>query len=488
MIYLGRLPLWTDELHTLLVASDPSWLAPFKVEIHPPLYYLLMQWWIGLFGASDIGLRLPSVMVGVGLVLLAWGVGREVFRAPGAGLMAAAVTAVAPLEVAYSQEAKAYTLLAAWQLGAILLTHRAWRTGGSAPLLGAVGLMIGAFYTHFFAVYAAVGIGLFLLVFKGRGKLRWPQLGVAGLVGAGAVLPWMAFRLSEQTRFVGSEFNAGLAFNEMKVMLLEATSITTGAGLVLVPLALVGVLAGTLRLGRSTRGKAGTGSAGSTVLLVTMAVTPVLLSWLFAYVLKIALSGFARYVVGSAVLLSVLAGYGVYCLPRRAVRVSAALLLAAALGWGLSVHHRWPYKLAYRAAAQRIARMDRDRPVVLVVGKDHSPELLLRYLPPDKRSSLVKLRFRRPWVDLPRDKPLPPQVAEAVERELAGLAHRLRRAEVVVYLDHDDWEWTNLRRAYLPALRRALGGQVYERALRLRARRRNGFDSHHLVLRILRRI
>ena len=60
--------LWLDEATTALVARMP--IADFftkfmPADFHPPLYYIVVHFWVRLFGASEISLRIPSIIFGI---------------------------------------------------------------------------------------------------------------------------------------------------------------------------------------------------------------------------------------------------------------------------------------------------------------------------------------------------------------------------------------------------------------------------------------
>ncbi len=60
-------PLWWDEGYSVFFATRDlgTMLARTAIDIHPPLYYLLLQAWIALLNTSDLALRLLSVAIGM---------------------------------------------------------------------------------------------------------------------------------------------------------------------------------------------------------------------------------------------------------------------------------------------------------------------------------------------------------------------------------------------------------------------------------------
>lgn len=112
---LGANSLWIDEMTTLVFAREHTvrelvFEMPMGIDPHPPLYYVIMKWWVDLVGASTVLVRVPSVLFGIGAVYLVYAFGRDVFE-PRVGLLAALFLAVAPMHVQYSREARMYALL-----------------------------------------------------------------------------------------------------------------------------------------------------------------------------------------------------------------------------------------------------------------------------------------------------------------------------------------------------------------------------------------
>ncbi len=80
-------------------------------ESAPPLYYALAWAWTQLAGTGEVGLRSLSALAGVATVPVAYLLGVEL-RGRRAGIAAAALVAVNPMLLWYSQEARGYALLA----------------------------------------------------------------------------------------------------------------------------------------------------------------------------------------------------------------------------------------------------------------------------------------------------------------------------------------------------------------------------------------
>jgi mannosyltransferase len=164
-------------------------------ESNPPLYYVLAWGWAKLFGTGEVGLRSLTALFGAATVPVAFLVGRELANAR-AGLLAAALVAVSPMLIWYSQEARSYALLVFFGALALLFFVRALRTGNGRDLgLWALASAL-ALCSHYFAVFAVAIEAVWLLVaLRTRWRLVLPVL--AGVVVVGlALLPLIATQMN----------------------------------------------------------------------------------------------------------------------------------------------------------------------------------------------------------------------------------------------------------------------------------------------------
>ena len=103
--------LWLDEATSALVVrmSVGDMFARFLPgDFHPPLYYLILNGWVSLFGSGELAIRVPSIIFGILTVYVVYKM---------AGKIPALLLATSGLHVYYSQEARMYamaTFLVAW--------------------------------------------------------------------------------------------------------------------------------------------------------------------------------------------------------------------------------------------------------------------------------------------------------------------------------------------------------------------------------------
>jgi 4-amino-4-deoxy-L-arabinose transferase-like glycosyltransferase len=144
--------------------------AVWYSESTPPVYYALAWAWSQLVGTGEYGLRAVSAIAGVLTVPVAYRIGLEL-RSRRAGLWAAALVAVNPMMLWYSQEARAYALVALFGALSLLYWVRAERSGARRDLVWWAVWSGLALATHYFVAFPILAEAVMLLRRRGRGSL-----------------------------------------------------------------------------------------------------------------------------------------------------------------------------------------------------------------------------------------------------------------------------------------------------------------------------
>jgi mannosyltransferase len=161
---LDRQSFWLDELVTVSLVrksfGDMVHAIPHS-EATPYLYYVLAWPWSRLFGSGEVGLRSLSALAGTATVVAAYGAGESLVSRR-VGLIAAALVAVNPFLIWYSQEARAYAVVTLFVSVGLWLFGRA--LAGDRRALAGWALVSGlALATHYFAVFVVVPEAIWLL-------------------------------------------------------------------------------------------------------------------------------------------------------------------------------------------------------------------------------------------------------------------------------------------------------------------------------------
>ena len=146
---VGSKSLWYDEAWSVALAAVDLKTAVILVkgQIYPPLYQILLHFWLLLFGTSETAARSLSAVFGIASVAALYNLTVRISGRRTA-LVAALILAVSPFHVEYSQEARGYSLLVllsllSFDLLLVWLDEHKWITGTAYAAITALCL-----YTH----------------------------------------------------------------------------------------------------------------------------------------------------------------------------------------------------------------------------------------------------------------------------------------------------------------------------------------------------
>jgi 4-amino-4-deoxy-L-arabinose transferase-like glycosyltransferase len=187
--------LWVDEaisVHQAHMSLGAMLENLRQTDNHPPLYFICLWATVRVFGFSQLAVHLPSIVAGTALVPALFVTGRELFGRR-TGLVAAALGAIAPLAVWYSQEARMYSLFMLFATLVVWAQLRAIRDGRVRFWAAYAALTIGLVYTHWFSVLpiAVQQLAFSAVIWR---RMRKGESVKGLLVGIG--LTWLAVLLA----------------------------------------------------------------------------------------------------------------------------------------------------------------------------------------------------------------------------------------------------------------------------------------------------
>ena len=163
-----------DEAVTVVRVLHPNFFDTVAAvpgsESTPPLYYMVAWLWSTLFGTAEVQLRSLSALAGTASIAVVYLGARALPLSRRSALVAAAIVAVSPVLIWFSQDARSYSL--AFLLSALSFLFFASARGGSRRHLvwWAVCSAL-AIATHYFAGFL-VGGEAALLLFGATIELR----------------------------------------------------------------------------------------------------------------------------------------------------------------------------------------------------------------------------------------------------------------------------------------------------------------------------
>ncbi|NIJ52077.1 glycosyltransferase family 39 protein [Dyadobacter arcticus] len=161
-----------------------------------PFYYLLLHYWTVLFGVADFSVRFFSVIFSLAIIVLTYLFGNRFFDNK-TGLISAAIVAIEPFFVAYSQQARNYsltfflTLLATYFFLQIIENkadkrHTFWLYVGYILTAG-LGLL-----SHFLVITVLMAHSIYAVMFL-RSVKGWIRMAISAVLALSGVTLWMVF-------------------------------------------------------------------------------------------------------------------------------------------------------------------------------------------------------------------------------------------------------------------------------------------------------
>lgn len=242
-----RSDLWLDEALTVNIARLPVHDIPsyLKRDGAPPLYYVLLHYWIGTFGTSDVAVRSLAGFFGIATIPLAWLAGHRLGGRT-AAWAAMLLVASSPFAVRYDTEARMYSLVALLTLLGFLALDRALQAPRAANLVAVAAISGLLLYTHYWSIYLLATTMLWLLFQAWRGRPEWRRGArsamVAAVLGCLTFLPWVPIFLF-QSKHTGTPWATPASFAAMvnAVASFAGGSTSQGRALALLFFALIGL-------------------------------------------------------------------------------------------------------------------------------------------------------------------------------------------------------------------------------------------------------
>ncbi len=317
---------WLDEAFAIGIARAGlgEVLYETRLDVHPPLYYILLSGWTMLGGGSVWSARLLSVVFSLGTLVATHMVGTQL-AGRAAGLTAAALLAVSVFHIEFAQEARMYAQLTLLATFSTLGFIRMFDTSARRWFIFYVVVTTLMTYTHVYAAFI-IGAQAFTVLVDVAWR-RAPAVEVLGrfiaaqaLVFA-AFLPWLPV-FTWQVSLVQTSF--WIAAPE-PMGLLEAFRTYTGSDDLLHVL-LPAIAWGMYRLARRPATPAPPRPA--LVFLLPWLAGPIV----FPFVLSLVGSPIflPKYTIAASVPFAILAAAGIAGLPFRLVQ-AAALAACVAL-------------------------------------------------------------------------------------------------------------------------------------------------------------
>jgi uncharacterized membrane protein len=193
----------TDQPDPLALASAAPWWDIWnrvQITTHPPLYFVLLRWWMDLFGTGPGDTRCLSAILSLAGIVVFFDVCRLLHGAR-TGLFAASMMALAIGQIDIAQEARGYSLLILLGLGCCdVLVRIVFSRATLRRLFFLVFMLTAMLLIHYFAAGAFAALGVYALI-RLRGGDRRRTLAAFFAAAAIVVSAW-GYQFSYQMRTV----------------------------------------------------------------------------------------------------------------------------------------------------------------------------------------------------------------------------------------------------------------------------------------------
>jgi uncharacterized membrane protein len=198
--------LWLDEASSVAFSHE-SLSGIIEItgkDVHPPLYYFALHYWMKLFGDSEAATRLLSALFGILALPVIYKLAALMFDRS-TGLLAAGLLALSRFHLEFSQEARMYSLLCLLCLLSVYYFLKLLE--GKKSRLALAGYIVATalmMYTHVYSFFilAAENLYLLTLLFASRDifKRVWKRWLVAQAVLIILFLPWLSVQMQQFSR------------------------------------------------------------------------------------------------------------------------------------------------------------------------------------------------------------------------------------------------------------------------------------------------
>ncbi|MCD6519785.1 MAG: glycosyltransferase family 39 protein [Anaerolineae bacterium] len=186
---LTRQSLWYDEAYSVWTSQMDiaSLRTLWRWQIEFPLYYLLLHYWMKLFGTGEFAVRAFGALAGTLTVLPFYFWGKALFDSR-VGLLGAFLLAMNPYHLWYSQEVRMYAWALLFAVASLWAFWRLVRGAGWGWWVGYVLLTGLTFHLHYYIAWLVLVENLYYLWMLVKGAANsfwrglkpwiWAQLGV----------------------------------------------------------------------------------------------------------------------------------------------------------------------------------------------------------------------------------------------------------------------------------------------------------------------
>jgi len=428
-LYMWRIDaksIWWDESLSLhrargdiayILSNHIDFPGSPTVDLHPPLYFLVLHAAINVAGESDLVLRFPSALFALVLIPLLYAMGQRL-RGPRVGILAALMGAVSPFYLWYAQEARMYTMVTAFSLASLCMLWRAISEHRIRYWMGFGLTAAAAVATQYMALLVILcQLGLAVWLWHRRRpaqgnateprhhrRYRWGLSISALFVGIVLVIiGYEALRLALEPQAGRGYVSLGILLSDALNSFSLGLSVVSSEVWAIDALFLVMFILGAISAWRQPPPLSDAAGeftipdrrGAGMIVLVAYIVLPIFLIWLYSHINPVYMG--SRYVMMCSPAFYLGLGLGLDALARRHtvffLLAGLALLLGAGYSdWRYFSHERYRTKEDHRSAAHYVMANERVNDAIVVNAPENLEAFMHYYAPQQgRRGDLIAI-------------------------------------------------------------------------------------------------
>ena len=337
--------LWLDEGTSVRVARAENTLRILKpgwLDDAPPFYYLVLHYWIKVFGDSEFSLRFPSLLFSLGCISMLYQIAVLLFDKKTALLSALLIT-LSGYHVSFAQEARGYSLMTLEAFCSIyffILLCRGFKWRHGAGYIVSSSLLL---YTHPYGIFVILAQNLHLviraLIKIDSAGIVWKQWILLQMILLVSFLPWLGVIISKIIRIQTSGLLWDPSLFDIPGALKTFSGDSAYVGVFFIVLATCAIIRWKGNQAHTKNGLPGVGDTKwyrnlkiahfeQTCLLSVWLWTPIILPFIISKVSTPILM--SRYLIAASGAFYILVARGIVSLNRKSVTIISIIVI---LGW-----------------------------------------------------------------------------------------------------------------------------------------------------------
>lgn len=184
--------IWVDEESSIHFASKtPKNIIKYAdKETHPPLYYLILHYWLELFGDSEESVRFLSLLFGVAAIFLIYKVGELLFNKE-IGLLSSLILAISAFHIHHSQETRMYSLMVMLALLSIYFFIRVLKEKKIWILVFYLVSSTLLMYSHIYGLFVIAAQNIYFILARKDIKITIKKWAILQAILLAVFIPWI---------------------------------------------------------------------------------------------------------------------------------------------------------------------------------------------------------------------------------------------------------------------------------------------------------